>query len=204
LPGNSVLLHTGSGPLTSHALPSDPILDPYIREYGREHAEKGFHEDIVNYVNCRVFLARCMGAGLDDGFRDRFTTAGKTISFSLRLFELTRFQAYENMDFHTIVAAQYIILAGDVLDAECVKKQLPPHLCRHWDGWANGNGSVVWKRWGDRLQCIVEALESGGELDFELVLEKNRVALKDMVIRARDKVVALEPELFAKQDRPED
>jgi hypothetical protein len=52
---------------------------------------------------------------------------------------------------------------------------------------------------GERLSEIAAALESGGgELGFQL-FDKKRVALTDMVLRARDKVVGLEPDMFAQQ-----
>ncbi|KAK4236787.1 hypothetical protein C8A03DRAFT_35309, partial [Achaetomium macrosporum] len=118
-------------------------LDIYGDWVDQEDAAKEFDATVTYHVNFYALQARCTGAGLDEGYKYRFTIAGQIISRG------------------PATAAQYIILAGDVIDAECVKKQLPPHLHRDWKGWAN------------------DALESGGELDFRL-FEKNRAALKDM------------------------
>ncbi len=98
-------------------------------------------------------------------------------------------------DCEVMAAAQFILIAGDIIHAECVKKQLAPHRHHVWKGWADGKGPTVWKRWGDRFAEILNALEGRGELGFTLD-EQNRELVKDMVARARAKIVALEPELF--------
>jgi hypothetical protein len=105
------------------------------------------------------------------------------------------------LDCHIMAAAQHILIAGDVINAECVKKQLPTgRRNESWDGWRDGNGPVVWKQWGKQLIRIADALESGKEPGFKIMDEKNRETLKDSVIKARDKMIALEPELFAQPD----
>ncbi|KAK3310890.1 uncharacterized protein B0T15DRAFT_54137 [Chaetomium strumarium] len=174
-------------------------LDMYSKWDDQEDAAKQFHETAAYHVNFSAFRARCTGAGLDEGFTFRFTTAGATIERGLQSVADHPSKLNPNVDYHIIAAAQYILLAGDVIDAECVKKQLPPHRHHDWKGWANGNGPVLWRQWGDRLKQIADALESGGELDFKLS-EKNGAALKDIVTKARDKMVALEPELFAQEN----
>jgi hypothetical protein len=78
-----------------------------------------------------------------------------------------------------------------------VKQQLLSHCHHGWKGWADGKGPAVWKQWGARLAEIANAFESGGELGFKL-FDKNREAVKDMVVKARERMIALEPELFAR------
>ena len=101
-----------------------------------------------------------------------------------------------------MVVAQWILIAGDETHAECVKKQLPPPAARKhgWDGWYNGNGPVVWQQWGNKLAEIAAALEGGGNPGFRL-FEKNRELLTNMVVKARDKMIALEPDLLLHRAR---
>ncbi|KAK4034498.1 hypothetical protein C8A01DRAFT_18713 [Parachaetomium inaequale] len=155
-----------------------------------------FEQSTAYYVNFYAFQARCTAAGFDAGFKTRFIRAGDIISTGLH----PDYPDYlEKLDCHVMAAAQYILHAGNVIDAECVKKQLPPRRHPGWKGWDNGNGPAVWKQWGNSLAEIADALEGRGELGFRL-FEKNREALTDMVIKARDKMVALEPALFAQPD----
>jgi hypothetical protein len=76
------------------------------------------------YVDFHALSARCTGAGFDAGHKFRFDTAGLIISRGLQ-------PGYPEwlgkMDCHIMAAAQYILHAGDAMDAECVKEQLPPH-----------------------------------------------------------------------------
>lgn len=160
-----------------------------------------YESDTANWLDFYTFQARCTAAGLDEGHKYRFNPTGTVMSVGLE-------QGYPSnvetkLDIHVMAAAQHILIAGDVVDAECVKKQLPTGRNRSWKGWRDGNGPVVWKQWGRRLSEIAEALESGKEPGFKILDEKNKKALQDMVIRARDKMVALEPELFAEPDDPE-
>ena len=154
-----------------------------------------FEDHMSAWVDACAFRARCIGARVDEGDEDRFMNAASTIANGLEADHLGE----EILDCHVMAAAQYILLAGDVIDAECVKRQLvvaPKRIPHTWTGWADGKGPGVWRRWGNRLAEIADALESGGELGFRLY-EHNRGALTDMVVRARDKMRALEPELFA-------
>ena len=161
--------------------------DPY-------HVEE-FESHMKGWVDVSAFRARCTAARVDEGDKDRFTTAADVIATGLEAAYLGE----EILDCHIMAAAQYILLAGGVIDAECVKRQLmivPERIPHSWTDWADGKGPEVWKRWGHRFAEIADALESGGELGFKLY-EHNREALTDMVVRARDKMRALEPELFA-------
>ncbi len=156
-----------------------------------------FDELTAAWVNIKAFQGRCTGAGLDAEYKYRFTTAGFIIDIGLQ----PGFPAHHKtkLDCYIMAAAQYLLHAGDVIHDECVRQRRSPAYPYGWKGFDNGNGPVVWKRWGQRLSEIAVALESGGELGFKLE-EKNRAALTDMVIRARDKVVGLEPEMFAQQE----
>lgn len=134
-----------------------------------------------------------MVAELDVKYRARFGHDGHRISVGLQ----PGFPEYQTpwVDCQVMVAAQYIVLAGDVIDAECVKKQLSPAR-RGWKGWENGNGPSVWKHWAIQLGEIADTLQRGEDPGFR-VLKDNREALMDMAIGARNKMVALEPELLA-------
>ncbi len=156
---------------------------------------QGFESHMSAWVDVCAFRARCTGARVDEGDKDRFMSAADTIANGLE----AAYCIPEKLDCHIMAAAQYILLAGDVIDAECVKRQLvivPERIPPYWTDWADGKGPEVWKRWGNRFAEIADALETGGELGFKLY-EHNREALTDMVLRARDKMRALEPELFA-------
>ena len=150
------------------------------------------------WVDVSAFRARCTAARVDEGDKDRFMSAANVIATGLE----AAWNAEDKLDCMIMASAQYILLAGDVIDAECVKRQLvivPTRFPPYWTDWADGKGPEVWKRWGNRFAEIADALETGGELGFKLY-EHNREALTDMVLRARDKMRALEPELFGESD----
>lgn len=155
---------------------------------------KVFESDAAAYISFETFWARCTAAGLDaeDRYRAPFDWQGSFISSTLQPNE-------ELLDYEITAILQLILIAGHVIHAECVAKQLSPlthPLCgSRWGGWANGNGPAVWKWWGDRLTEILAALEAGQDPGFTL-LERNREAFTRMVVEAKDKVVALEPGLF--------
>ncbi|KAL2147924.1 hypothetical protein VTI28DRAFT_3402 [Corynascus sepedonium] len=98
----------------------------------------------VEYVNFHTFNARCIAAGLNTGLDGVFASEGPIISVGLNPGGPS-FKA-PWVDCLVMAAAQYIIIAGDVIDAECVKKQAPPDRWG-WNGWENGNGPSVWKHW---------------------------------------------------------
>ncbi|KAK3290519.1 uncharacterized protein B0H64DRAFT_412709 [Chaetomium fimeti] len=150
-----------------------------------------FEASVAAFVSFHTFSARCTAAGLDSADRGRFHSQGSFISSTI-MQPLGEF-----LDYQIMAVAQWILLSGDVIHAECVKKQLPPVIHRKyvWEGWENGNGPVVWKQWADKLAEIAAALEGGGDPGFKL-FEKNREVLTDMVEKARDKMIALEPGLF--------
>ncbi|KAK4245011.1 hypothetical protein C7999DRAFT_34623 [Corynascus novoguineensis] len=150
----------------------------------------------VEYVNFHTFNARCIAAGLDTGLNGPFASEGPIISVGLNPGDHS-FKA-PWVDCLVMAAAQYIIIAGDVIDAECVKKQAPPDRWG-WKGWENGNGPSLWKHWATKLGEIADTLLRGEDPGFRM-LEGNRGTLTDMVIKARDKMVALEPELLVQSD----
>lgn len=100
------------------------------------------------------------------------------------------------LDCHVMAAAQWILHAADVMDHEYVRNRPCPPPRHPWKGFDNINGPADWKQWGERLAEISVALEIGGDLGFKL-FEENREALSNMVVKARDKIVRLEPGLFA-------
>jgi len=153
-----------------------------------------FNSLTAAWVNVNAFEARCTGANLDAESKYRFTHAGSVIDTGLQPgypADLTT-----KVDCYVMAAAQYLLYAGEAIHDECVRQRRS--LRDAWKGFDDGNGPIVWKRWGERLVEIAAALVSGGELGFKLY-EKNRATLTDMVIRARDKVVGLEPEMFVPQ-----
>ncbi|KAK3327052.1 hypothetical protein B0T19DRAFT_151298 [Cercophora scortea] len=152
-----------------------------------------YEEGATAWVNYHAFAARCVAAGLNEGFKHRFDNPAMVIALGL---DPDYRPAYKKLDCHVMAAAQYLTIAAEVIDAECVRKQLPPNRHHDWTGWADGKGPSVWKRWGDRLKEIADAIDGGGELGFRLQ-DKNKEVVKDMVTRARQTMVALEPELFA-------
>ncbi|KAK4244101.1 hypothetical protein C7999DRAFT_44198 [Corynascus novoguineensis] len=131
----------------------------------------------ADYVNFHAFNARCVAGGLDARYRAQFGHEGHRISVGLQ----PGFPEYPApwVDCQVLVAAQYIVLAGDAIDAECVKKQLSPPR-RGWRGWENGNGPSVWKHWAIQLGKIADALQRGEDPGFR-VLEDNRETLIEMV-----------------------
>ena len=148
------------------------------------------------WVNVKTFEARCTGANLDAESQYRFTHAGSVIDTGLQ----PGYPAHltTKLDCYVMAAVQYLLHAGDAIHDDCVHHRRSPALRDAWKGFDDGNGPAVWKRWGNWLVEIAATLESGGDLGFKLY-EKNRATLTDMVIRARDKVVGLEPEMFAPQ-----
>jgi hypothetical protein len=104
----------------------------------REEAARVFDEAAAIWVNFHSFQARCTGAGFDEGHRFRFDHAGYIISIGLT----PGFPEYVDpkLDCHVMAAAQYILHAGEAIDAACVKQQLPPHRHHSWKGWADGEG----------------------------------------------------------------
>jgi hypothetical protein len=174
-------------------------LEPNLAGYNLDIPEdvQDFESDTARWVDAHAFQARCTAAGFDEGFKYRFTHAGGIIAIGLETGYPGGLET--KLDCHIMAAAQYILHAGDVIDGECVRQRRSPPRQHSWKGFNDGNGPVVWKQWGRRLSEIAEALESGKEPGFK-VFEKNREALADMVIKARDKMVALEPELFAQPD----
>ncbi len=176
----------------------DPLLDQYNFEDLLDLHQ--FDQATTLWVDSNAFWARCTGAGFDEESKSRFAHAGSIIAMGLEPGYHAELDT--KLDSHVMAAAQFLLHAGDLIDEECVRKLHSPSSYHSWKGFNDGNGPVVWKQWGERLGEIVAALESGGELGFKL-FEKNRDALFDMVIRARDKVVALEPEMFAQQPAPD-
>lgn len=165
---------------------------------GSPEEARDFKDDAARWVDAYAFHARCTAAGLNEGHKHRFTSAGEAIAIGLQPGYPASLPS--KMGCHIIAAAQYILLAGDVIYDECVRNRRSPPRQFSWKGFDDGTGTVVWKQWGDRLAEIAAALEGRAELDFELCKE-NAEALRDMVVKARDKMVALEPELF-KQSGP--
>lgn len=146
----------------------------------------------AQYVNYHAFNSRCMAAGLDAGENGRFQSEVSYISVGLNP-GVPGYEAPE-IDCLVMAAAQYILIAGDVIYAECIKKQSSPsHYA--WGGWKYINGPSLWKHWWTKLTEIAETLDRGEDPGFK-ILEGNRGALMDMVVKAKNKMVALEPELL--------
>ncbi|KAH6631313.1 hypothetical protein F5144DRAFT_489466 [Chaetomium tenue] len=150
-----------------------------------------FEDHFAAYLSYQTFSARCTAAGLDKGDTSRFESPGSYISAWLQ-------SDWELLDCQIVVISQWILIAGDEIHAECVRKQLPrPARRPAWDGWYDGNGPIIWKQWGDKLAEFAAGLEGGGNPGFRL-FENHREVLTGMVVKARDKMIALEPGLFTK------
>ena len=176
-----------------------PRQEPALEGYNFDDPldVEDFDQETALWVDSNAFWARCTAAGFDEESKSRFTHAGSIIATGLQAGYPTEVET--KLDCHVMAAAQFLLHAGDVIDEQCIRKRYSPPRYHLWKGFNDGNGPVVWRQWGERLGEIAAALESGGgELGFQL-FDKNRVALTDMVIRARDKVVGLEPEMFAQQ-----
>lgn len=131
-----------------------------------------------------------MAAGLDAKEEGRFQSEISYISVGLDPGVLD-YKAPE-LDCQVMAAAQYILVAGDVIFAECIKKELP--ISRYsWKGWKHTSGPSLWRQWCAKLTEIADTLERGEDPGFK-ILEGNREALTDMTIKAKNKMVALERE----------
>lgn len=152
-----------------------------------------YEAHVAAFISYHTFSARCTTAGFDIADKTRFNRQEAFISWQLE-------PGKELLDSQIMAVAQWILIAGDVTHAECVKKQRPPPAHRKdRGGWDNGNGPAVWKKWGDRLSELAAGLEKGGDPGFKL-FEKNREVLTDVVVKARDKVIGLDPALFTKSE----
>lgn len=153
-----------------------------------------YEAHVAAFISYHTFSARCTAAGFDIADKTRFNRQEAFISWQLEPGE-------ELLDSQIMAVAQWILIAGDVTHAECVKKQRPPPAHRKdRGGWDNGNGPAVWKKWGNRLSELAAGLEKGGDPGFKL-FEKNREVLTDVVVKARDKVIGLDPALFTKSEQ---
>lgn len=119
------------------------------------------------WVNFSAFLARCIQARIDNS--------------ALPICKYPSINIPDGLDYNippgikrdsrVMNAAQYILLAGPVLDEEFI--QNPKEYPR---------GVVEWQSWAKRFEQLVE---------IELASE-----VKEAVIEARKKMISLRPELF--------
>ncbi|KAK4202021.1 hypothetical protein QBC40DRAFT_277246 [Triangularia verruculosa] len=189
-------------PTNAHADCPSPVaaVKDYLRgSYDDEdyvEAAQEYELDPIRWVNHHAFRARCILAGLcegDEGFLDGPTAA---IDYGLRL-ERER-SSQKVADATVIAAANYIIMIGDIIDSECVRKQQTPYRDQ-WRGWRDGNGPTVWKQWARRLSEILEGLEKGDDAGLH-VREKNRAVLRDLATKARARMEELEPALIIEME----
>ncbi|KAJ4286911.1 hypothetical protein N0V88_007856 [Collariella sp. IMI 366227] len=132
-----------------------------------------FENDIARWVDTFAVRARCTAAGLDEESKSCFTVAGDITAKGLDPGYPRGLKT--NLDCHVMASAQYIFFAGGVIH------------------------DIV-EALGQAFQEIVDVLQGqGGGLGFKL-FEKNREAFKNMVIKAWDKMVTLQPDLLSEAE----
>jgi len=119
------------------------------------------------WVNFSCFLARCIEAGLNDGYGNRCKYPSIDISQGLEQ-DLPRGL---KRDCKLMVAAQYILLAGRTLADDCFNKPV------------SGFGPEQWRRWAEKL----------GEVSRQ---EGGNTYLASAAEEARRYMVSLHPEIF--------
>lgn len=79
-----------------------------------------------------------------------------------------------------MIAVQYILLAGNVIDEEVVRKTAKEGS--RWSWWME-----QWQLWADRFNELATTTQHEFELDS---------GVKTAIIEARKKMVSIHPELF--------
>ncbi|KAK0666411.1 hypothetical protein QBC41DRAFT_150436 [Cercophora samala] len=156
-----------------------------------EEAARECEIDPLRWVNYHALRARCILAGLYEGYEGYLDGPSATISYVLGPEE-ERYPG-DILDVTVMAACNYILMIGDIIDSECVQKQQPPYRYQ-WKCWEDGNGPAVWKQWARRLSEIIEDLEKGNDSGLH-IREKNRDALQELVTKARARMAELEPAL---------
>ena len=121
-------------------------------------------------MNFSSFVARCTEARIDEHFPDFIKYARLDVPEGLE----KEMSPGLKRDTRVMVAAQYILLAGHVIDEELVQKPTKKR---------KSYGLEKWKLWAGKLQ--------------ELAREELASEVKDAVVEARQKMVSLHPELFS-------
>ncbi|KAK0739425.1 hypothetical protein B0T21DRAFT_346739 [Apiosordaria backusii] len=186
----------------SDANPRVPPLEPSEENLKRNHPDEDpedleTHEHYaMRWVNYFALYARCLLAGLLDGDISRLDPLLPPIDLALGP-EKDRY-VEKVLDAHVIAAANNILMVGDYIDAECIRKEQAPYPWQ-WGGWKDGKGPTVWKQWARRLTEIMEDLERGQDAGL-WIREENRATLKDLTVKARAKMAELEPALIIEME----
>jgi hypothetical protein len=129
----------------SHEVPEDPDTN---------RTEEQRAQDSHAYENLYALAARLTASGLILFFPDTLARAGFVVSAGLRpgfpggvaqLTDSSNNNNHNKRDSQVIAAAQYILLAGHVLHAECVRTQMTDFKLQEWDGWDKGKGPALWR-----------------------------------------------------------
>ncbi|KAK2765316.1 hypothetical protein FQN54_008160 [Arachnomyces sp. PD_36] len=119
------------------------------------------------WVNFSAFLARCVQARIDDDAFD----IGKYPRMNIDDAVSSHITDEVKRNSWVMVAAQYVLLAGPVMDEEFIQKPEVRDL-----------GMSMWQFWAEGFKKVAE-----GELASNV---------KEAVIEARKKMIAMRPELF--------
>jgi hypothetical protein len=119
-------------------------------------------------VNYSAFIARCIQARIDDHLYHISKYPGINIPDGLDYY----IGPGVKRDSRVMIAAQYILLAGPVIDEEFIQKRE-----------VYSKGVVQWQSWAKTFKELAEV---------ELAPE-----VKEAVIEARKKMISLRPELFS-------
>lgn len=139
--------------------------DPTKRNGGDGY--NSFEELCDQWVNLSSFLARCLEAGVDDRFDNRWKYPIIDIPNGLE----RDLPPGPERDCKVMVAAQYILLAGRTLADECSRKP------------GKGLGPDQWRRWAEKL----------GEISRQ---DGDDTRLGSATDKARRYMISLLPELF--------
>ncbi|KAL8722778.1 MAG: hypothetical protein Q9225_000789 [Loekoesia sp. 1 TL-2023] len=101
--------------------------------------ERSFQEICDEWLNFSCFLARCIEAGLNNGYVDRCKYPSIDIPEGLEP-DLPR---GPKRDCKIMVAIQYILLAGRVVAEDCFKKPVDGFGPKQWERWAKRLGEIA-------------------------------------------------------------
>jgi Protein of unknown function (DUF3632) len=104
-------------------------------------------------VNFSSYLARCLQAGLNDNYPNGF----KHASIDIREALDEKSPPGPGRDSQVMVAAQYILLAGEKIAGECVMKHVKGFGLDEWNRWAERLGEISRKESNNTaLAAVVE------------------------------------------------
>jgi Protein of unknown function (DUF3632) len=97
-----------------------------------------FQELCDQWVNLSSYLARCLQAGLNEDYYSGFKYASIDIPEGLD----EKLPAGSRRDSKVMVAAQYILLAGEKIAGVCLEKPVKNLGLDEWNRWAERLGEI--------------------------------------------------------------